>query len=115
MVARKRSYWGDLDKVKEYQNREDVKLRRIERDFKRKYNLTLEAYAALLEKQQGKCALCLREQTERLHVDHNHSTGEVRGLLCERCNRALGLFADSPALLASAVRYLEERGSYGSP
>lgn len=47
-------------------------------------------YAALLEAQDGHCALCpSTPKTRRLHVDHDHATGKVRGLLCHRCNRAL--------------------------
>jgi hypothetical protein len=41
-------------------------------------------------------------------VDHNHSSGKVRGLLCNRCNRAIGMFEDSPELLLSAISYLQD-------
>jgi len=52
--------------------------------------ITDEAYTALLEAQGGHCALCPNvPKTRRLHVDHDHKTGEIRGLLCYRCNRAL--------------------------
>lgn len=52
--------------------------------------VTGEAYDALLAAQDGHCALCPNEpKTRRLHADHDHKTGEVRGLLCYRCNRAL--------------------------
>ncbi len=46
-------------------------------------------------------------------IDHNHATGEFRGVLCKQCNGALGMFGDSPATLKNAVEYLESFGSYG--
>lgn len=56
--------------------------------------VTDEEYAAMLERQGGGCAICgATPKTRRLHVDHDHRTGGVRGLLCHRCNRALPTFA----------------------
>jgi hypothetical protein len=46
-------------------------------------------------------------------IDHNHDTGEFRGVLCRQCNRALGMFKDSSTILRNAVEYLEAFGSYG--
>lgn len=62
--------------------------------------------------QGGVCAICLGPPAEgdrgdRLHVDHDHVTGEVRGLLCSHCNTALGKFRDDPARLRRAAEYLE--------
>ena len=66
-----------------------------------------EAYRVLLEKQGGVCAICqLPPGPRRFAVDHDHVTGRTRGLLCLKCNTGLGQFNDSPALLASAMRYL---------
>lgn len=70
-----------------------------------KYGITLDQYAAMLEAQNGLCALC--EQREPKHIDHCHETGRVRGLLCPSCNTALGKFDDNPALLRKAMSYLE--------
>lgn len=73
-----------------------------------KYGLTLEGYHALLEKQDGTCAICgCRADKRALHVDHHHGTGKIRGLLCNTCNRCLGLLKDDVAVLRSAVAYLE--------
>ena len=57
------------------------------------------------------CAICGSE--DNLHIDHNHDTGEVRGVLCNCCNRGLGLFGDNSELLKAAIGYLKENGSYG--
>jgi Recombination endonuclease VII len=64
-------------------------------------------YQALLASQGGGCAICDHPpRTRRLHVDHDHKTGKVRGLLCHRCNRALPSWI-SLAWLRSAIDYLE--------
>lgn len=71
------------------------------------YGLTQDAYDALLEEAQGRCAVCGVE--EPLRIDHNHTTGKVRGLLCHNCNVGLGHFCDDPKLLKKAIDYLKER------
>lgn len=72
------------------------------------YGITLAERDALIEKQGGGCAVCgdSFSDTSRPHVDHNHETGEVRGVLCDPCNRGLGFFDDSLEGLMKAVRYL---------
>ena len=87
-----------------------------------KYDLTLTEYDELLSAQECKCAICGTHVTEavlgrshHLHVDHNHNTGEVRGLLCWECNSGLGKFKDDVSVLLKAVEYLTERGSYAKP
>ena len=83
--------------------------------LKRHYGLTPEEYEARLEAQGGKCAVCRKPpRREFLCVDHDHVTGEVRGLLCDACNTVLGLAQDSPQVLRCAIHYLEET-TYGSP
>lgn len=63
-------------------------------------------YAAMLERQGGHCAICPNEpKTRRLHVDHDHRTGEVRGLLCYRCNRALPTWV-TVSWLVNVITYL---------
>lgn len=77
-----------------------------------KYGLTEQAYLAMNLAQGGLCAICRQaqatKQKSRLCVDHCHQTGRVRGLLCDRCNRALGLFADSAERLDVAIKYLKD-------
>lgn len=71
------------------------------------YGLSPAEFAALAEQQGDKCAICGDEVP--LHVDHDHETGVVRGLLCTRCNPGLGFFRDDVGLLRRAIRYLESR------
>ena len=70
--------------------------------------MTLEEYEAMLAEQEGGCAICGRPPTDEiaLHVDHDHASGRVRGLLCFRCNNALGDFEESPVLLDAASEYV---------
>ncbi len=76
----------------------------------KKYGITPARYEELLRIQGGACAICQRApQAQRLAVDHNHKTGEVRGLLCVRCNRrVLGGSGESVMILRRAACYLEE-------
>ena len=78
-----------------------------------KYGITLAEYEAMVQRQEGLCAICRQPQrggndrTRELVVDHDHLTGEVRGLLCTLCNGGLGFFGDSLSHLRSAIAYLE--------
>lgn len=65
--------------------------------------------------QDGLCAICgkgetdtFKGKTKRLSVDHDHATGDIRSLLCARCNRGIGMFLDEPRLLRLAAIYLEQ-------
>lgn len=88
---------------------------RANKNLRRKFGMTVEDYDVMLEQQGGKCAICKSEEPKgkRFSVDHNHKTGEVRGLLCNPCNAAIGLLKDSPEVIESAKEYLLEKGSYG--
>lgn len=83
-------------------------------DFKndlKKYGLTPKDYANMLESQKGKCACCGADSSEfkrGLHVDHDHVTGQVRALLCTRCNPGIGYFNDSIEKLEMAIKYLKK-------
>ena len=76
--------------------------------LRRKYGLSIEVYEFLCLVQDQKCAIC-GEEVEKLHVDHEHGTGRVRGLLCGKCNKAIGLLNDDPQLLSAAAVYLQKR------
>jgi hypothetical protein len=73
---------------------------------------TVGAVSSILAQQDGKCAICdlvLRERTgdRRACIDHDHGTGEIRGILCSNCNRALGLFKDNERTIGRALAYLQ--------
>lgn len=82
---------------------------RIRRNNLARYGLTPASYEVLLNFQGGRCALCHGDEPGgqgTWHVDHDHATGRVRGLLCTHCNVGLGMFRDNPDLLAAAIDYL---------
>jgi hypothetical protein len=83
-----------------------------------RFGISIEDYSRMFEQQGGRCAICQRHQTElkkTLHVDHDHKTGEVRGLLCVRCNSSgLGAFSDSREVVERALDYLA-RAEGGAP
>lgn len=86
---------------------------RKNRDYKKRYGISLNEYQILLGKQNGVCAICrLKENNQRfLSVDHNHITGQIRGLLCQKCNAVLGMVNDNTDLLLSAKRYLVQHNN----
>ncbi len=88
-------------------------------DYRRlwKYGVTPEQFQVLHAAQSGRCAVCRSSTPGRkkanFHVDHDHETGKVRGLLCGDCNTGLGLFKDNQALLAAAAAYLRKHKATG--
>lgn len=73
----------------------------------RQYGISPQEYESMVEAQNGLCAICGKENKRRLCIDHNHKTEQVRDLLCDRCNTAIGQFEDDPELLKLAAEYLE--------
>lgn len=76
--------------------------------YKKKYNISIEEYNELLEKQIYVCKICKKSSNKTLCIDHNHETGKIRGLLCHRCNSAIGLLDENLDNLESAIMYLKE-------
>lgn len=87
-------------------------------DLKAKYGITVEEYDAALKLQDGKCACCRsiikRGRFERLAVDHCHTTGLARGLLCCNCNLGIGLLGDNLKGLKQALDYLENSDDHAA-
>ena len=86
-------------------NRKDINFKnRISR-----YRITIEEFETLWIKQKGNCAICKEMlDKKKYRIDHNHTSGKVRGLLCTSCNTAIGLLQDSPKITSNAARYLED-------
>jgi hypothetical protein len=77
-----------------------------ERHRVHRYGLSLEDYKAISARQDGACAICRKKSGRILCIDHCHSTGKVRGLLCSKCNSGLGFFQDNSRLLQAAMDYM---------
>lgn len=82
-------------------------------NLKSQYGMPVEEYELRVSAQNGRCAICDDEPDEgkRLHVDHNHTTGSIRDLLCRGCNHALGNAKDDPRRLRAMAEYLERHQS----
>lgn len=95
----------DIDPAAKSRNRAQL--------LRARYDMTVEQHAAMVNAQGNICAICGEppkpdgvRAASRLHIDHDHETGEVRGLLCNHCNRGIGAFRDRPELLELAILYL---------
>lgn len=104
-----RAYWSTPEakaRLKVHEKRSKLKYR---------YGISERDFAELLDRQHGVCAICGlppagTAKTRRLHVDHDHETGRIRGLLCLKCNSALAQFGDRIEGVTKAVDYLQRRG-----
>jgi hypothetical protein len=90
----------------------------VNKHLMRKYGITLEEYNRMFEAQKGVCAICGKEEktrrrkksneNERLAVDHCHDTGVIRGLLCFKCNTAMGSLGDTQTHVMKVIHYLSK-------
>ena len=97
-------------KLKFELNPTEERKRRKQILLKCKYGISLIEYNIILDKQEGCCAICNKHHTlfkQALSVDHNHITGQVRGLLCNKCNLGIGIFSDNILLLENAIKYIK--------
>jgi hypothetical protein len=94
--ARSRAYYAA--------NREDQIEKAKARNLLRQYGITKEQRDQMAASQSGKCAVC--GLGKKLHIDHDHSTGKVRAMLCDNCNKGIGMFMDDPQLLSAAAQYV---------
>jgi hypothetical protein len=97
--------------------RANYETRFLGRGFQKRYGITIEDFRRMWDAQDGKCAVCQvafpplargDRSGDRAVVDHDHSTGAVRGLLHSNCNKALGMLGDNISSLEGAIRYLNE-------
>jgi hypothetical protein len=114
----KSGHWGHVSwcrpcrNVKAKQDWADGSIR--DSVYRRKFGIGIEDYDAMFSAQGGRCAICNTDQPTghgakngRFSVDHDHATGEVRGLLCAGCNTALGGFKDDVEIMKSAIHYIQ--------
>lgn len=120
--------WKALTKIQRYQirypdkvkasakkyrdsNKEYMSSRQRQYQLRDKYGITEKDYDLLLLSQSNKCAICQTDKPtgkwKRFAVDHCHKTGKIRGLLCNECNRGMGLLRDNAELLRKAAEYLD--------
>lgn len=98
------------DKIREYREKDSWSLAKR---CKRR-GITPKELIDMYERQEECCAICHKHiEISNSAIDHNHYTGEFRGVLCKKCNRGLGLFEDSPIILKNALEYLNTMGYYG--
>ena len=90
-------------------SRPGLKNQQFRKRLKNTYKISEEEYFSILENQKNKCAICDKDISEKRHLDHCHITGEVRGLLCPKCNWGLGKFKDDKTLIEKAIKYLEKQ------
>lgn len=94
------------DYTRKHQKAHRGKRRQFE--LKHYYGITVEEYNSLMKKQKNVCAICGLKPEKYLAVDHCHKSGKVRGLLCRKCNSAIGLLDDSSIRLRAATLYLRK-------
>jgi hypothetical protein len=117
LTGTQRTKYREADnKSRKLRAAKDPEYYRKEHHFRR-YGITLEQRAVIIARQDYKCAVCttgLRlsgRATNSAHLDHDHGTGRVRGILCSACNKALGLFKDSVVTIENAAIYLKKHNS----
>jgi len=105
MKNRLSSNCKSCSQIEKYSNRTSQR----EYMIKMRYGITQKEYDGILLKQNGVCAICERTNKlpKPLYIDHNHTTGKIRGLLCATCNSGIGSFEDNILLLSKAITYLE--------
>ena len=106
--AANRNHYNAYQRDRRHKDPERFNAAEYKRQLRRRYGITQEQYDAMFRAQNGSCAICGGQSLDgkRLHVDHDHKTGKVRGLLCINCNHGLGKFQDSADNLTNAWAYL---------
>lgn len=110
--------WEQKNRAKRTARQRDLRATgwKVDYDLKSRYGITVADYQQLLAAQGGVCACCGAGSAyggRRLYVDHCHVTGEIRGLICHRCNAGIGMLGDDPAGVVRALTYLDRSSTAG--
>lgn len=112
-------YAANQDHIQAYRERHKERDRQKSRlnHVRKLYGLTAEEYETLRAAQENRCAICKKEphNRRRLHVDHCHTTGKVRALLCHYCNVGIGALREDPEIFRQAIMYLESHSMWAMP
>ena len=103
--------WYENNKERKKELSKAYKHTKKDKDLQKTYGISLEEYNRKMAQQNCRCKICLTHQDNlkrAMCVDHDHETGKVRGLLCDTCNRSLGLLKDDINTLERALEYLKE-------
>lgn len=102
--------WYQKNKERKRELSQKYKHIKKSQDLERTYGITMDEYKQMLEDQNHVCKICSKPQSTNrsLCVDHCHTTGKVRGLLCDSCNRGLGMLGDNVESLSTALQYLKD-------
>ena len=111
LLKRQNEQQSKVDARYYQKNREKAIMTSQETNMKKKYGIGWKEYERMLDEQNGVCKICSKPETskniKRLSIDHNHTTGKVRGLLCRKCNSAIGYFNDNITYLQKAIEYVK--------
>lgn len=113
MTDKKKSACAECNRVKHKKYRDhhpDYRKKHHNRIMKYRYGITSEEYREMVSSQNNSCQICKSEfsSSRDAHIDHSHETKMVRGILCQRCNQALGLFQEDPVRIRNAIDYLRK-------
>ncbi len=107
--VKRQTAWRAAHKVQVYEASRDV-------TYRKRFGITLGQYNLMFVAQNGVCAICQEATVRYLSIDHCHRTGKVRGLLCSKCNAAIGFLHDDPRLIERAKHYVElSQNTPGTP
>ena len=99
------------DKLKEWRKRDRDK--RYANEIKRVYGISIEEYHIMCKLSDNKCWICEKiNKRRKLNIDHCHQTGKIRGVLCDECNKALGLINDNITTLFKMIKYLRGESEF---
>lgn len=118
-VSQRRGYFSrqcSIDVWERKKSTDEMRAYMKDASLRSKYGVSQVDVDAMHDEQNGECALCSKPRLGRhrngLHIDHDHVSGRVRGLLCVRCNAAIGVLGDDEEVLARAIRYLRGEGEF---